>query len=63
MFTYKMTTKQLNIKNRTYYFDNDLINILGFEANNLKLDKKHQWIFIFITLVMLIRSLNGVLIA
>ena len=35
-----MTTKQLNIKNRTYYFDNDLINILGFEANSLKLDKK-----------------------
>ena len=35
-----MTTKQLNIKNKTYYFYNDLINILGFEANNLKLDKK-----------------------
>ena len=35
-----MTTKQLNIKNRTYYFYNDLINILKFEANNLKLDKK-----------------------
>ena len=37
---YKMTTKQLNIKNRTYYFYNDLINILGFEANSLKLGKK-----------------------
>ena len=35
-----MTTKQLNIKNRTYYFYNDLINILGFEANNLKLGRK-----------------------
>ena len=35
-----MTTKQLNIKNRTYYFYNDLINVLGFEANNLKLGKK-----------------------
>ena len=34
------TTKQLNIKNRTYYFYNDLINILNFEASNLKLDKK-----------------------
>ena len=34
------TTKQLNIKNRTYYLYNDLINILHFEANNLKLDKK-----------------------
>ena len=35
-----MTTKQLNIKNRSYYFYSDLINILNFEANNLKLDKK-----------------------
>ena len=37
---YKMATKQLNIKNRTYYFYNDLINIVNFEATNLKLDKK-----------------------
>ena len=35
-----MTTKQLNIKHKTYYFYNDLINVLGFEASNLKLDKK-----------------------
>ena len=35
-----MTTKQLNIRNRTYYFYNDLINIVNFEASNLKLDKK-----------------------
>ena len=35
-----MTTRQLNIKNRTYYFYNDLINIVNFEASNLKLDKK-----------------------
>ena len=35
-----MTTKQLNIKNRTHYFHNDLINIANFEANNLKLNKK-----------------------
>ena len=34
-----MTTRQLKIKNRSYYFCNDLINILGFEASNLKLDK------------------------
>ena len=31
-----MTTRQLNIKNRSYYFYNDLISVLGFEANNLK---------------------------
>ena len=35
-----MTTKQLNIKNKTYYFYNDLINIVNFEASNLKLDKE-----------------------
>ena len=35
-----MTTKQLNIKNKTYYFYNDLLNISNFEASNLKLDKK-----------------------
>ena len=35
-----MTTRQLDIKNRTYNFYNDLINVLNFEANNLKLDKK-----------------------
>ena len=38
-----MAVKQLNIKNRTYYFYNDLINALHFEPNNLKLDKKKTW--------------------
>ena len=35
-----MTTKQLNIENRSYYFYNDFINVLNFEASDLKLDKK-----------------------
>ena len=35
-----MTTKQLGMKNRTYYFYNDSINITNFEASNSKLDKK-----------------------
>ena len=35
-----MTPKQLNIKNRSHYFYNDLINVLNFEASNLKIDKK-----------------------
>ena len=30
----------MNIKNRTYYFYNDLINIKDFNARLLKLDKK-----------------------
>ena len=35
-----MTTKQIDIKNRTYYFYNELINIKNFDRNMLKLDKK-----------------------
>ena len=35
-----MTTKQLDIKNKSYYFYNDLINVINFEANNLKIYKK-----------------------
>ena len=35
-----VTTKQLNIKNRTYYFFDDLINLKGFDPKLLKLDKK-----------------------
>ena len=32
--------KQINIKNWTYYFDNDMINLKNFESNLLKIDKK-----------------------
>ena len=35
-----VTTKQLNIKNRTYYFCNDLVNPKDFGPSLLKLDKK-----------------------
>ena len=35
-----MAIRQLNIKGRTHYFYNDLINIKNFNTNNLKLDKK-----------------------
>ena len=35
-----VTTKQLNIKNRTYYFCDDLINVKDFDPSLLKLDKK-----------------------
>ena len=35
-----MVTKQLNIKSRSYYFYNDLINVLNFKCENLKLDKR-----------------------
>ena len=32
--------KQINIKNRTYYFY-DIIGLKDFEPNLLKIDKKH----------------------
>ena len=32
--------KQINIKNRTYYFFNDMINIKEFDSSLLKRDKK-----------------------
>ena len=32
--------KELNIKNRTYYFFDDMINIKSFDSNLLKIGKK-----------------------
>ena len=34
-------TKQINIKNRTYYFYNDLIKLFDFDPNMLNLDKEN----------------------
>ena len=33
--------RQINIKNRTYYFYNDQINLKDFDARLLKFDKKN----------------------
>ena len=33
--------KEINIKNQTYYFYNDIIDIQTFDSNMLKLDKKN----------------------
>ena len=33
--------KQINIKNRTYFFYNDMISLKDFESGLLKIDKKH----------------------
>ena len=33
-------TKQINIKNRTYYFYNDQTDLKDFDAKLLKIDKK-----------------------
>ena len=32
--------KHINIKNRTYYFFNDMINIKNLDSSQLKIDKK-----------------------
>ena len=34
------TIKQIDIKNRTYYFYNDIIDLKSFKSNLLKIDKK-----------------------
>ena len=34
------TTKQINIKDQTYYFYNDIIDIENLDAGLLKIDKK-----------------------
>ena len=36
----KENIKEINIKNRTYYFFDDIINIKNFDSNLLKIDKK-----------------------
>lgn len=35
-----MGTKQINIKNRTYYFYNDIIELNNFDGSKIKIDKK-----------------------
>ena len=32
--------RDVDIKNRTYYFFNDMINIKNFDLNNIKLDEE-----------------------
>ena len=45
-------TKDVNIRNHTYYFFDDIINIKNFDPNNIKIDKKSYKIFLFTTLDM-----------
>ena len=43
--------KEINVKNRTYYFFHDMINIKNFDSKLLKIEKKSYKTFIYITLV------------
>ena len=45
--------KQIEIKNRTYSFYNDMINLKNFESNLLKIEKSITKALIFTTLVTL----------
>ena len=44
--------RQINIKNRTYYFYNNQVNLEDFDASLLEVDKKITKTLTFITLVM-----------
>ena len=41
---------EIEIKDQTDYFYNDMINLKNFESNLLKIDKKNTKALIFITL-------------
>ena len=45
--------KQIDIKNQTYYFYNDMINIKNFDPILLKIDRKSYKILVFIILDIL----------
>ena len=45
--------KQVDIKNRPYYFYNDMVNIKNFNPDLLKIDKNHLKALVFITLDIL----------
>ena len=51
-------TKELNIKNQTHYFFDDMINIKNFHSNLFKIDKKsHRDIDIYYIGYITLRSL------
>ena len=52
--------KQTEIKNRIYYFYNDMINLKDFESNLLKIDKKHyKGIHIYYIGYITIKNINN----
>ena len=51
--------RHINIKNCTYYFFNDMINIKNFDSSLLKIDKKsYKNIGIYYTEYITIKSIN-----
>ena len=43
--------KQIDIKNRTYYFYNDIINTEEFNSSFLKIDKKNRTKILIFTIL------------
>ena len=53
--------KDIDIKNRTYYFFNDMTNIKNFDPNNIKIDEKsNKNILIYYTGYVMIKDLKYV---
>ena len=51
--------KQLNIKNWTHYFYNDMINLKNSQPSLLKIDKKHyKWINIYYIWYITIKKID-----
>ena len=51
--------KEINIKNRGYYFCDDMINIKNFHSNVLKIDKKsHEDIDIYYISYIMIKKFS-----
>ena len=51
--------KQLNIKNRTHYFYNDMINLKNSQPSLLKINKKHyKWINIYYIWYITIKKID-----
>ena len=51
--------KEIEIKNRTYYFYNDIINTEEFDSNLLKIDKKsHKHIDIYYIAYIAIKKID-----
>ena len=46
--------KQINIKNQTYYFYNNIIDLDEFDGSKIKVDKKTLMKLAFIVLAMII---------
>ena len=63
--------KDVNIKNCTYYFFNDILNIENFSPNNIKIDEKYIYFIGYVTikefvklysvkrLYLIFRNVNG----